>query len=222
MAKAPVPGRVKTRLCPPLDPLQAAQLAEAALLDTLEAVAACGAERRILALDGEPGEWLPPGFTVIAQRGDGLGERLSGAWACAGGPGLQLGMDTPQVTASLLDEGLARLTSPGTDAVLGPAEDGGWWAIGFHQPDSRAFAGVPMSSSYTGSAQRARLDHLGLCVADLDVLRDVDDIDDARAVAAAAPGSRFAAALGALQCPPSLARPGCDGLPKRSEARRRW
>src|SRR5690606_23084798 len=61
MAKAPVAGRVKTRLVPPLSAAEAAAVAEAALADTLEAVAACGAERRVLALDGEPGPWLPEG-----------------------------------------------------------------------------------------------------------------------------------------------------------------
>lgn len=198
MAKAPVPGRVKTRLCPPLSPVQAARLAEAALADTLEAVAACGAERRILALDGEPGDWLPPGFTVVAQQGDGLGERLSQAWAYAGGPGLQLGMDTPQVTPALLDHCLEKLRGPGTDTVLGAAEDGGWWAIGFHQPHADAFAGVPMSSSETGEAQRRQLADLGYRVTELPVLRDVDHMRDARIVAAQAPGSRFAASLAEL------------------------
>ncbi|MGH9130837.1 MAG: TIGR04282 family arsenosugar biosynthesis glycosyltransferase [Acidimicrobiales bacterium] len=198
MAKAPVAGRVKTRLCPPLDPVEAAQLAEAALADTLEAVAACGAGRRILALDGEPGEWLPPGFTLIPQRGDGLAERLSNAWAEAGGPGLQLGMDTPQVSATLLEASLGQLMETGTDAVLGPAQDGGWWAIGFRQPDPGAFAGVPMSSPFTGQAQRARLEDLGLRFSELPQLTDVDRIDDALAVAAAAPASRFAAILAEL------------------------
>ena len=60
MAKAPVAGRVKTRLCPPCTPAEAAAIAEAALADTLDAVAACGAGRRIVALDGEPGPGCRP------------------------------------------------------------------------------------------------------------------------------------------------------------------
>jgi glycosyltransferase A (GT-A) superfamily protein (DUF2064 family) len=99
MAKAPVPGKAKTRLCPPLTARQAAAVAEAALADTLEAVAGSGAGRRILALDGEPGDWVPPGFEVIVQRGETFAERLATAWQDAAGAGLQIGMDTPQVTA---------------------------------------------------------------------------------------------------------------------------
>lgn len=69
MAKAPVPGRVKTRLCPPLSPDEAAAVAEAALSDTCEAVSRCSADRLVVALDGAPGAWLPPGFEVVPQRG---------------------------------------------------------------------------------------------------------------------------------------------------------
>ncbi|MGH9074447.1 MAG: TIGR04282 family arsenosugar biosynthesis glycosyltransferase [Acidimicrobiales bacterium] len=198
VAKEPVPGLVKTRLCPPLDPGQAAILAEAALADTLEAVAACGAQRRVLALDGEPGEWLPAGFTIVPQRGGGLAERLTNAWASAGGGGIQIGMDTPQVSAALLDHCLEELDSPGVGAALGAAMDGGWWAIGLHRADPAVFAGVPMSTDETHSAQRRRLGQLGHQVAELPVLRDVDRIADAYAVAGEVPGSRFGRALGAL------------------------
>ena len=132
MAKAPVPGRVKTRLCPPCTPVDAAALAEAALADTLDAVAACAAGRRILAVDGEPGPWLPAGFEVVPQCRGHFERRLGSAWATAGGPGVQIGMDTPQVTVALLDLALAALdTAP---AALGHAADGGWWAIGLRRP----------------------------------------------------------------------------------------
>lgn len=96
MAKAPVRGRVKTRLCPPYTPEEAARLAEAALADTLDAVAGCGVSRRILALDGEPGSWLPAGFEVVRQAAGAFDERLAAAWDAARGPGVQIGMDTPQ------------------------------------------------------------------------------------------------------------------------------
>jgi glycosyltransferase A (GT-A) superfamily protein (DUF2064 family) len=194
VAKSPAPGRSKTRLCPPCTPAQAAAIAEAALADTLDAVAATGV-RPVLALCGEPGPWLPAGFRVVPQRGDGLAERLANAWDDAGGPGLQIGMDTPQVTPGLLEESLAALEAPGTGAVLGPAEDGGWWAVGLRRPDRRCFLGVPMSTSVTGRAQSRRLAALGLVVADLPPLRDVDRFADAVAVSAAVPGSRFAAAV---------------------------
>lgn len=191
MAKAPVPGRVKTRLCPPLSPEEAAEVAAAALADTLEAVAACAAPRKVIALAGDPGPWLPSGFQIVPQRGAGLDERLTAAWADTGGPGLQIGMDTPQVTAALLDDGLARLDH--TDAALGFALDGGWWGIALRRPHARAFAGVPMSTHHTGARQLERLRSLNLDVALLPVLQDIDDPDDVAEVAATIPTSRTAA-----------------------------
>ena len=201
IAKAPVAGRVKTRLSPPCTPQQAAALARAALEDTLAAVAATPAHRRVLVLDGEPGDWVPEGFEVIPQRGDGLAERLADAFATIGEPTLLVGMDTPQVTAQMLIEATALLRMEGVDAVQGDADDGGYWAIGLQRPDPAAFAGVPMSVDHTGASQRARLAELGLAVADLRPLRDVDTIDDAVAVAAQAPAGRFAAALRAMDDP---------------------
>ena len=194
MAKAPVPGRVKTRLCPPLTPAEAAVVAAAALADTLEAVAGCAADRKVLALDGSPGDWLPPGFEVIPQRGDTFDERLARAWADSSGPGLQIGMDTPQVTSELLDRCLEATFVPGTSASLGRAADGGWWAIGLsEQWDVDVFTGVPMSTPATATIQLMRLERAGHQVAQLPWLVDVDDIDDALRVARQVPSSRFAA-----------------------------
>ena len=194
IAKEPVAGRVKTRLCPPCTPSQAARLARAALEDTLAACdRAAGGGRRVLVLAGRPGAWVPPGWEVVGQRGEGLAARLAAAFADAGGPALLVGMDTPQVSPELLGSGLAALER--ADAVFGPALDGGYWAIGLRRPDASVFAGVPMSRAYTGAFQRARLAALGLRTVDLPPLRDVDDIAGARAVAAEAPGSRFAAEL---------------------------
>jgi rSAM/selenodomain-associated transferase 1 len=194
IAKAPVAGRSKTRLCPPCTPHEAARLAGAALEDTLAAVARTRVARRLLVLDGD--HPAPPGLATIAQRGDGLAERLANAFSDADGPLLLIGMDTPQVTPRLLEQGLA-LLRPGR-AVLGSAPDGGYWAIGLHSADARVFADIPMSKPYTCHAQRARLRALGLKVDELPPLRDVDLIADARAVALEAPDGRFAAALDAL------------------------
>ena len=202
MAKSPVAGRVKTRLCPPCTPQEAADLAEAALADTLEAVAACGAGRRILALDGAPGPWLPPGFSVVAQTSGGLDRRLAAAWALAGGPGVQIGMDTPQVTAALLDDALGALDV--APAALGHAFDGGWWAIGLREQDARVFLDVPMSTGGTGAAQHARLRHLGLDVAPLPTLADLDTVRDLPAVTEDGSAIRTAAlarTLGVLSVP---------------------
>jgi rSAM/selenodomain-associated transferase 1 len=194
IAKAPVEGRVKTRLTPPCTPAQAAQLAAAALADTLAAAAlARRPARRVLVLDGEPDGWVPDGFVVVPQRGEGLAERLAAAFEDAGGPAFLIGMDTPQVTPELLDAGLAALAR--NDAAFGAALDGGYWGIGLRRPDPDAFRDVPMSEPTTGAVQRARLAELDLRTAELPPLRDVDTIADARAVAAEAPDSRFAAAL---------------------------
>jgi rSAM/selenodomain-associated transferase 1 len=202
IAKAPAAGRSKTRLCPPCTPDEAAALAEAALRDTLHAVLAAPVQaRRVLVLDGSPGGWLPSGVEVLAQRGDGLGERLAAAFADLGGPTFLIGMDTPQVTPALLANGLCALEC--ARAVLGPAQDGGYWGVGMRVADATAFAGVPMSTARTCAVQLARLRALGLRPRPLPVLRDVDIFTDARAVAAGAPGGRFAATLAAIE--PALA-----------------
>jgi rSAM/selenodomain-associated transferase 1 len=195
MAKAPIPGRAKTRLCPPLSPEQAAGLAEAALIDTLEAAALSGAGRLTLVLEGEPGPWLPPGFRVVPQAGGSLDVRLAEAFEHTRGPALLVGMDTPQLTPALIDEGIRVLRMPEIDAVLGPAEDGGWWIIGLRRADPRVFLGVPMSSPVTGEVQRERLTQLGLRFLELPMLRDVDRFEDALAVAELAPATKFARTL---------------------------
>jgi glycosyltransferase A (GT-A) superfamily protein (DUF2064 family) len=188
MAKQPVPGRVKTRLVPPCTYEQAAALAEAALADTLHTLLTVPARRRILVLDGRPGPWLPPGFDVVPQCGGLLDERLAGAFAAVRGPALLIGMDTPQVTPSLLT-----VDWQAADAVFGPAADGGFWALGLRVPDPALLRGVPMSTPSTGAIQRSRLVAAGLRIADLPCLRDVDTAADAVAVARQAPRSRFAA-----------------------------
>ncbi|MCF3133974.1 TIGR04282 family arsenosugar biosynthesis glycosyltransferase [Streptomyces olivochromogenes] len=190
IAKEPLPGRVKTRLTPPFTPREAAALAEAALADTLDAVAAAPADRRVLVLDGAPGHWLPPGFDVVPQCPGGLDERLAAAFAGCAGPALLIGMDTPQVTPELLTVDFADC-----DAYFGPAADGGFWALGFARPEPALLRGVPMSTPETGAVQRERLAAAGLRVRDLPRLRDVDTAADARAVAALAPHGRFAARL---------------------------
>ncbi|QEU94304.1 TIGR04282 family arsenosugar biosynthesis glycosyltransferase [Streptomyces kanamyceticus] len=209
IAKEPLPGRVKTRLTPPFTPTEAARLAEAALVDTLRAVAATPVRRRVLVLDGTPGPWLPTGFDVVPQVAGGLDERLAAAFAGCTGPALLIGMDTPQVTPELLGAGLDGLGDShddpyedsydeSYDACFGPADDGGFWALGLARPDPELLRGVPMSTPTTGAVQRARLVAAGLRVRDLRRLRDVDTAADAASVAAAAPHGRFAAELGRL------------------------
>ncbi|MCC5575807.1 DUF2064 domain-containing protein [Microtetraspora sp. AC03309] len=193
IAKEPVPGRVKTRLVPPYTFEQAALLAEAALSDTLAAVLAAPARRRVLVLDGGVGPWLPEGFEVIQQCEGGLDERLASAFGSVGGPSLLIGMDTPQVAPELLAVGW-----DGVDAWFGLALDGGFWALGLREPDPELLRGIPVSTPGTGAAQLLRLREAGLRVAELPVLRDVDTAEDVVAVAALAPLTRFAACAGRI------------------------
>ena len=215
MAKAPVAGQVKTRLCPPLAPHEAAGLARAAIADTLAAVAAtvplaarfdCEVEP-VLVLSGRPQGWLPQllddgadrslRIRVTTQRGDGLDSRLAAAFEDVGAntPAFLIGMDTPQVTPGLLAASIATLLAPGRGAVLGHAVDGGWWGLGLKRPDPALLQGVPMSTSHTGRDQQSRLAEAGLSVSLLPELVDVDTIEDAEHVAGLAPESHFARAL---------------------------
>lgn len=204
VAKAPVPGLAKTRLAATIGDAAAAQLAAASLLDTLDAVSAADVDHRVVALTGTLADAARTqeltralaSFTVIAQRGDGLGERLANAHADAanGGAVLQIGMDTPQVTARMLSDAAAQLD--GSD-VIGPAEDGGWWALGLRDPAmARALLSVPMSEPSTGTDTRAALTAAGASLAALEDLRDVDfetDLDPVSRVCAS--NSRFRIAV---------------------------
>jgi glycosyltransferase A (GT-A) superfamily protein (DUF2064 family) len=213
LAKAPVPGRVKTRLCPPATPRQAAGLAAAALLDTLDTVLGMAGVQVVVALSGELGEAVRgaelkealSGSIVLAQRGESLGARIAAAHLDTAAllPGLatvQVGMDTPQAGPELYAVALAALTGAGgPDALLGPATDGGWWALGLRDPRRAVLlADVPTSRADTGERTLHALRGGGLRVEPLPELTDVDTAADAEAVAQRIPGSRFAAAVAGL------------------------
>jgi uncharacterized protein len=197
IAKEPIAGRAKTRMCPPCTPEQAARLAAAALGDTLRTVARTPAARRVLVFEGDARRWTPSGFEHIAQRGGGLAERLASAFIDVDAPALLVGMDTPQLTPGLLLEGLAALTRPDVDAVLGPATDGGYWSIGLADPTLArdVFTGIPMSEPTTCAVQRERLRTLGLLVHEQPALTDIDTFENAQAVAKLAPRTLFARTL---------------------------
>jgi uncharacterized protein len=204
VAKAPVPGRAKTRLAATVGDQIAAEIAAAALLDTLEAVAATPVATRVVALTGELDAAAGAdeirrrlaSFSVIGQRGNDFGERLANAHADAaavdGHPVLQIGMDTPQVTAELLGDCGRRLAE--SSAVLGFARDGGWWALGVDTPGlAECLRDVPMSQPDTGALTLKALHGNGVDVALLDELADFDVADDVAAVREVCqPGSRFA------------------------------
>lgn len=206
VAKAPVAGLAKTRLIPGSSAPAAARLAAAALLDTLDAVLATPEVTPVVALTGELADaeraaeltGLLAGCTVIEQRGDGFDDRLAAAHEDVARrfPGqwvLQIGMDTPQVRPELLTGALARLDDQ--DAVLGPAADGGWWALGLRDPrQADALRGVPMSQEDTAALTRSSLHAKGLAVGTLPMLSDVDTMADVLRVAERVPGSRFATA----------------------------
>jgi len=205
VAKAPVAGRAKTRLGREVGMKRAADLAAAALLDTVQACAAAyGPERCHLSLDGvlehgqladelldETAEW-----TFHVQRGEDFGERLVNAHedaaSASGSPVVQVGMDTPHLSVQALREAGALLSAP-DEAVLGPAYDGGWWLLGVGRPRLVAhLREVPMSTAETATLTLEALARAGARVTEIESLRDVDEVVDAESVAAAAPHTRFA------------------------------
>jgi hypothetical protein len=200
IAKAPVPGRVKTRLCPPCTPVQAAEIAAAALSDTLSAAIATPAVRHTIVLSGLYA--APLGWRAVPQRGRGLGKRLASAFGDTALPGvasLLIGMDTPQITPALLESLAAGLAE--ADAVLGPAHDGGWWALALRDPRQAAgLVGVTMSTSDTGARTAAVLTGRGLRLGYGPTLRDVDTAADAWQVASEAPWTGFAATVARHLC----------------------
>ena len=189
IAKEPRPGFVKTRLCPPCSPRQAADIAAAALLDTLDAVdrvvestarsGPAAALEPVLLFDGDAAAWARPEHRVVAQRGDGLAARLGNAFDELG-PGLIVGMEAPFAVPAL--GGAVSALRAGFD-VLGLAVDGGYWVIGLHRVDRAVFEHVPMSTSATGLAQLGRLHRLGRRVRMLRMEHDLDTIDDLRVAA---------------------------------------
>ncbi len=194
LAKAPVAGHVKTRMCPPLTPHEAAALAEAALYDTLANATNSHASRVVLVLEGSAGPWCPPGTHVVAQVAGDLNARLEAAWTHTKGPAIQIGMDTPHASAALLNDAMAALSNlPEDRALLGPCLDGGWWLLGLHRPLPGVFAGVTMSTGHTATQQRRRLAELGHPAADFTALGDLDVFGDIAPVGADA----AAVALGA-------------------------
>ncbi len=204
-AKAPVAGRVKTRLTPDLTPAQAAELQEALLLDTGEVVDEAARTwrppaRRWCAVaepQDEPAlrSLLPPSFTTIAQGSGTLGDRLERVFGRLLGahPGvLALGADCPDLTPPILHSALAALAAG--SAVFGEATDGGYWTIGLTTPTAAVFRDMPWSSASLARRTRASLVQNGRRPTELPRLRDIDTLADLRAWAAR-PNPRFARTL---------------------------
>ena len=191
IAKECIPGRVKTRLHPPLSLEQAASLASASLADTFRAVSALDTSRRILLFDGNLFPLGSEPYDVIHQVSGNLDRRLGAIFDECEGPTVLIGMDTPQLDATMLAP-LFDEWPVDVDAFLGLAVDGGYWTIAMAKPNGSLIRGVPMSKDNTGQLQLERLTTAGLRVRMLPELLDVDTIDDARLVAGLAPQTEFA------------------------------
>ncbi len=196
VAKAPVPGLAKTRIGRVRGHAHAAEIAAAALLDTLATAASTGWPV-VVAMTGHLSDAARSDeiataladVTVVEQRGDDFGERLANAHvdADAGHGVVQVGMDSPQVTVADYEQAGEALRRGAT--VLGPASDGGWWLLGVQQGrDAAVLPVVPMSRPDT--AERT-IEALGGEVELLRTLTDIDTWDDVVAVAADLPGSHL-------------------------------
>lgn len=187
MAKVPAAGRVKTRLCPPLTPEQAARLARCFLQDRLEQLGGVATATPIVAFtpperEGELRGMVPGAVRLVAQEGADLGARLdriltdllteSRAGAIA------IDADSPTLPTDYLRQACARLSEATADVVLGPCEDGGYYLIGLRQPAPALFREMPWSTAAVLDETVARTRQLGLRLALLPPWFDVDRGED--------------------------------------------
>ena len=187
MAKAPRPGKVKTRLCPPLTPEQAATLNTCFLKDTTEnlaRVAASGQAAGIISYTPAGDEalfdgLLPESFSLVLQRSGDFGERLLGAatdiLACGFGAVCLIDSDSPSVPAAAFEQAVTELNRPGDRIVLGASEDGGYYLIGLKQPHPEPFQNITWSTSSVFAETVAAARAAGIEVVELPLWYDVDD-----------------------------------------------
>jgi rSAM/selenodomain-associated transferase 1 len=188
--RTPVPGRVKTRLIPVIGAERAANLHRAMLWRAVETATA--------ARVGPVGLWCTPAsehpYLVEIQRafdaglhlqsGDDLGERMHRALTSALGgaaEALLIGCDCPSLEVGDLQEAASALRE-GCDAVVGPAEDGGYYLIGVRRSDPQVFSGIEWGSARVLAATRDRFRGLGWQWRELATRRDVDRPEDLAAV----------------------------------------
>jgi uncharacterized protein len=193
MAKQPVYGTVKTRLCPPLTPDGALVLYEAFLLDTIALVdAACKLAGDVTpALAYSPSgahdyfrERLPAHFVLLPQTGADLGERLSNlpmqTRILGYSPAAMISSDSPTLPPPVVARCFEELARPGVDAVLGPCTDGGYYLIGMHAPQPDLFRGITWSTEQVTRETLAAANGAGLKVALLPTWYDADTVEDLR------------------------------------------
>jgi len=185
MAKAPWPGRAKTRLIPALGPRGAADLAEQMLVRTLAAARASGVGRVELCAEPEPSSpaWrrvaLPEGLAYSAQGDGDLGDRMAGVSArllASGEAVMLMGTDCVQMSPELLRRAAKALAE--SDAVLYPTRDGGYALLGLRRFAPEIFAGMPWSTDRVFALTRDRLQRLGWRVHLGECLDDVDQPED--------------------------------------------
>jgi uncharacterized protein len=186
MAKAPRPGAVKTRLCPPLAPREAAALARAFLRDTIAKVRLVQGVTPVVAYtpDSERERLgrLAPGLELVPQRGTDLGARMRATLAMLLASGhraaIAIGSDTPTLPAAVLAQAVEHIVSRDVDVVVGPAEDGGYYLIGVRADHATLFDDVPWSTGAVLQVTRRRAAGAGLRCALLPEWFDVDTPDD--------------------------------------------
>jgi len=192
MVKQPTPGRVKTRLCPPLTPEDAAELYRCFLLDKMAQVKRVGVAAHYLAFTPQEAEQFfralaGASFSLVAQAGRDLGQRLdrlSTELLAAGHPGVVvIDSDTPNLPDQYLAEAIECLADGGTDAVFGPAEDGGYYLVGLRCPSPAIFQGITWSTPVVLKQTLEKAARVGLRVHLLRPWFDVDtraDLDRLR------------------------------------------
>jgi len=187
MAKAPLPGQVKTRLCPPLSPDEAAGLYRCFLLDKIQQVRALARARPVIAYAPEEAGQIfgtmAPDLELLPQRGADLGVRLTGILERlleAGHDGaVAIDSDTPTLPIHLLQQAVDRLADdPALDGVLGPTEDGGYYLIGLKAPQPVLFTDMPWSTADVLPETIRRAEGRRLRLAQLRPWYDVDTPED--------------------------------------------
>lgn len=201
MAKAPRVGEVKTRLCPPLRPAEAAALYRCFLLDKIDQVRALTEAHPALAYTPAEGralfEELAPGFTLVLQRGPDLGARLASTLAqllADGHPAaLAIDSDTPTLPSAFLEQAVDLIRRPGPDVVLGPSADGGYYLIGVRAARRELFEGIPWSTPRVLTETVRRAAAAGLTTTCLPSWFDVDTPGDLERLRASLAGLGAAA-----------------------------
>jgi uncharacterized protein len=187
MAKAPWPGEVKTRLCPPLSYEKAAQLYRCFLLDKIEQLKSLRAIAPAVAYTPDDAKPLfealvPSGFILIPQKGPDLGARLSSTLNQLlelGYPrAMAIDSDTPTLPFAYLERAVSLLSEPEIDVVLGPSEDGGYYLIGLRRLQNELFEKMHWSTAHVLSETMRRAQAKGLKVACLPTWYDVDTPED--------------------------------------------